>query len=262
MSAPQSSALYAGTVMHRRLRPRPHALRYRVFSLLLDIDELAALDRRLRWFSVDRFNLFSLHVRDYGDGSGDSLREQAEQRLRAAGLAAGGPIRLLTMPRILGYAFNPLNVWFCHAPGGALQALIYEVNNTFGERHSYLIPVADAQAPVVEQHCEKRMYVSPFLPMDLRYRFRIEPPAAALSVGIGVDDSEGPLLFARLQARRRELGDAALLRVFLTHPLLTLKVIGGIHWEALWLWLKRIPLQPRQPAVGGHSTSVVPQERP
>lgn len=161
MNAHEGSALYIGRVMHQRLRPKRHRLSYRVYNLLIDIDELPQLHARLRCFSVDRFNLFSFHAADHGDGSGRDLRAQVEARLREAGLPTGGAIRLLAMPRLLGHVFNPLSVWFCHAPGGALQALLYEVNNTFGQRHSYLIPVADDGAPIVEQHCDKQMYVSP-----------------------------------------------------------------------------------------------------
>lgn len=263
MSTAPQSALFVGRVMHQRLRPLRHRLAYRVFTLLLDLDELAALDARLRWLSVGRFNLFSIEPRDHGDGTARDaagLRAQVEARLREAGLPAGGPIRLLAMPRILGYAFNPLSIWFCHAPGdGALQALVYEVNNTFGERHSYLIEVDRAQreAELVTQRCAKQLYVSPFLGMDLHYRFRIAPPGVGLAVGVSVHEAGGEaLLNAQLDARRRPLGDAALLRVFLTHPLLTLKVIGGIHWEALRLWLKGARLHPR-PAAPEHPLTVV-----
>jgi uncharacterized protein len=245
-----TSALYVGHVMHRRLRPLRHRLAYRMFSLLVDIDELDALHARLRCFSVNRFNLFSLHPADHGDGSatsGAGLRAHAEAALREAGLPTGGAIRLLAMPRILGYAFNPLSVWFCDAPGGGLQAIVYEVNNTFGERHSYLVPVDAAQrmAAVVEQRCDKQLYVSPFLGMALRYRFRVEPPGERMSLGITVHDGDRAVLQARLDAEHRPLSDAALLRVFATHPLLTLKVIAGIHWEALRLWLKGARLHPR-----------------
>lgn len=252
-----ASALYVGRVMHRRLRPLRHRLAYRVFSLLVDVDELDALHARLRCFSVNRFNLFSLRPADHGDGSattGAELRAHIDARLREAGLPTGGAIRLLAMPRILGYAFNPLSVWFCDAPEasgpGGLQAIVYEVNNTFGERHSYLIPVDAAQrtAAVVEQRCGKQLYVSPFLGMALHYRFRIEPPHARTALGITVHDGDRAVLHARLDAERRPLTDAALLRVFATHPLLTLKVIGGIHWEALRLWLKGARLHPRPPA--------------
>lgn len=257
------SGLYVGRVMHRRLEPRRHGLAYSVFSVLFDLDELAALDARLRWFSVGRFNLFSFHPQDHGDGGAvdaAGLRAQVDSRLREAGLPAGGAIRLLAMPRLLGYAFNPLSVWFCHAPDdGCLQAIVYEVNNTFGERHSYLIEVDGAQrdAKRVEQRCDKRMFVSPFLGMDLHYRFRIEPPREQLSIGVSVHEPDGrAVLNARLDARRRPLTDGALLRVFFTHPLLTLKVVGGIHWEALRLWLKGVPLQ-RRPAATRHTLTVV-----
>jgi len=254
------SALYVGRVMHRRLRPRRHQLSYGVYHLLIDIDELDSLSRRLRLFSVGRFNLFSFHPRDHGDGSGLMLREQIEGQLRTAGLPTGGAIRLLTLPRVLGHVFNPLSVWFCHAPDGGLQAIVYEVNNTFGERHSYVMPVADPGAPVVVQHCQKAMHVSPFLGSDMGYHFRVEPPAARLRIGVDVHDADGAALHTGWEAGRRPLSDAALLRVFVTHPLLTLKVVAAIHWEALRLWLKGTPLHPHVPA--STLSTVAPTEKP
>ncbi|WP_343630812.1 DUF1365 domain-containing protein [Roseateles sp.] len=265
------SALYRGRVMHQRLKPMRHRLAYRVFSMLIDIDELATLDARLCWFSVGRFNLFSFRPTDHGDGTatdGPGLRAHIESRLREAGLRGGGAIRLLTLPRLLGYAFNPLSVWFCDAPDGGLQAIVYEVNNTFGQRHSYLIPVDDAQRDEgpISQRCDKRLYVSPFLGMDLHYRFRVERPRESLSLGISVHDGEAmddhghgddhgtqppagtAVLNARLDATRASLSDCALLTLLVAYPLLTLKVIVGIHWEALRLWIKGARLQPRPDA--------------
>jgi DUF1365 family protein len=242
------SALYVGRVMHQRLRPVRHRLDYRMFSLLVDVDELADLDRRLRVFSVDRFNLFSLHQCDYGDGRG--LRSHVDRQLAAAGLRTGGPIRLLSMPRILGHVFNPLSVYFCHRADGALQAILYEVNNTFGERHGYLIPVdaGEASGDLIAQQCDKNFHVSPFLGLEMRYGFRVEPPRpdrAGLVIGVSANDASGAVLHARLDARRRPLGDGALLRVFVTHPLLALKVVAAIHWEALKLWIKGVRLHAR-----------------
>lgn len=258
-------ALYVGRVMHQRLKPARHRLQYRVFSLLVDIDVLPALARRLRLFSLNRFNLFSLHERDYGAGEGVGLREHVEQQLRAAGLASGGAIRLLTMPRILGYAFNPLSVYYCERPGGGLQAILYEVNNTFGQRHSYLIAVDEAQreAMHIDQRCAKRFHVSPFMDLDMRYAFRVELPAAdrpGLAVGITVADNDGPTLVARFDANRKPLSDGALVRVFVTHPLLTLKVVVAIHWEALRLWLKGAPFRRCPPAPAQPVTIVASPE--
>ncbi len=256
----EASALYIGHVMHHRLRPRGHRLRYRLFSLLLDLDEIDRLAARLRLFSRGRFNLLSFHDRDYGDGSAAPLRAQITDLLAGAGLGHGGAIRLLTMPRVLGFAFNPLSVWFCHDAADRLSAIIYEVNNTFGERHSYLLPVAADATGDVRQHVGKVFHVSPFLPLALRYGFRVTPPAAHLSVAITAEDRDGPVLFAVHRARRRVLTDRALLRAFITHPLLTLKVVGGIGWEALWLWLKRVPVH-RHPGIAP-ATAVTVQTYP
>jgi DUF1365 family protein len=262
----RESALYAGSVMHRRLRPARHKLRYRVFSLLIDLDELPALERRLRLFSLNRFNLFSLYESDYGQGGESGLRGYVERQLHNAGLAGGGAIRLLTMPRILGYAFNPLSVYFCYGGDGALRAILYEVNNTFGERHSYLIEVdaAERQSETVVQRCAKQLHVSPFLALDMDYLFCVAPPAVrrrALSIGVVAQDEQGAVLHARFDARRRPLCDSALARVFVTHPLLTLKVVVGIRWEALRLYFKGLRVQAK-PAAPNQSVTVIRLQDP
>lgn len=238
------SALYVGHVMHHRLRPRVHRLRYRLFSVLLDLDDIDALSSRLRLFSRGRFNLTAFHDRDHGDGSAIPLRAQAEALLDHAGISHGGPIRILTMPRIFGFAFNPLTVWFCHDRAGVLTAIIYEVNNTFGERHSYLLPVTPDDGDDVRQVAAKSFHVSPFLPMAMTYSFRVRPPGDRLAIAIAADDADGPVLFAGHRAKRHDLTDGALLRALATHPLLTVKVVVGIVWEALRLWLKRVPVHP------------------
>jgi DUF1365 family protein len=231
--------------MHRRLRPRVHRFRYRAFWCLFNLDELPELSRRLRLFSHDRGNLFSLRTSDHGDGSHTPLRTQAERLLAAAGVGlSGGTIQLLCMPRTLGYCFNPISVYFCHRQDGQLAALIYQVHNTFGERHSYVIPTAtDGSAP--RQHCRKRFYVSPFLDMDMRYDFRVTGPDDRISLGISGSDSGTPVISAVMTGQRRALSDSNLLRLALTIPAITMKTIAAIHWEAFRLWLKGMRLRPR-----------------
>jgi DUF1365 family protein len=239
------SALYAGTVVHQRLRPRRHRLSYDVFYLLLDLDEIEALARSSWLFRLGRLGLFSFNARDYGDRSGTPLKLQVERHLRATGIGPdGGPIRLLTLPRILGYAFNPISVYFCHRRGGALAAVLYEVTNTFGDRHSYLIPVESTETPIL-QHSKKALHVSPFLDIDLHYTFRLVPPAERIGLAVTGLDDQGPAIVATLDATRRTLTDGALLRALLAYPLMTLKIIAAIHWEALRLWRKGLAVHPR-----------------
>ena len=239
------SALYTGWVMHRRLRPRPHQFRYRVFSLLLDLDELPELDRRLKFFAWNRFGLFSFQDRDHGDGG--SLKSWLDTLLRDAGIAADGPRRVLCYPRILGYVFNPLSVWFCHDHDGALKAIVYEVHNTYGERHFYVLP-AEGSAKIVSHACVKDFYVSPFLSRDCRYFFRIRPPGEKVAVVIHEKEKGAPMLDASFTGKRRALTDSALLNMLLAYPLMTLKVIIAIHFEAVRLMLKGIRRHPHGPA--------------
>lgn len=242
------SALYVGDVMHKRLRPRVHRLDYRIYAMLIDLDELPALHERMRLFSVDRFNLFSFHSRDRGDGSATPLKAQVEHRMREAGIAPdGGAIRVLTMPRLLGWAFNPISVFLCYRIDGEIAAILWEVDNTFGQRHGYLLPAQANAGGVVRQSCDKAFYVSPFVEMDMHYVFRLKLPGERFAMTIGVRDADGLLLTARQRAGRRELSDAALLRALLAVPFNTLKVVAGIHWEALKLWVKGVALVPRPP---------------
>jgi DUF1365 family protein len=249
--APLQSGLYAGVVAHQRFKPALHRLSYRIVSVLLDLDELPLLARRLRLFSVDRFNLFSLRQSDHGAGTASGLRDWVAAQCAAGGILCDGPIRLLTMPRVLGHAFNPLSVFFCYRRDGGLAAILYEVNNTFGERHSYLIPAPDG-AKMIHQSCRKAFHVSPFMPMEMEYRFHVLPPAKSVSIVIDGLGAQGRLITASLSGRRAELSDAALWRAFWSAPALGLRVIGGIHWEALKLWRKKVgfhakPAPPAEP---------------
>ncbi|KJC35578.1 hypothetical protein UP09_30565 [Bradyrhizobium sp. LTSP885] len=242
------SCLYRGSVMHRRLRPKVHRFRYRAFWMLLDLDEVPALASRFRLFSHNHFNLFALHDSDHGDGSATSLRVQAESHLARAGIdIKGGAIRLFCMPRTLGYSFNPLSVYFCYRSCGQLAAIIYQVHNTFGERHAYVAPV-EAGDGNIRHDCRKAFYVSPFMDMSMAYRFRLNEPGQHFALGIGASERGQAMLSACLTASRETISDGALLRNFLTIPLVTAKVMLAIHWEALRLWLKGMGLRDRPQA--------------
>ncbi len=250
-----ADGLYRGSVTHARVRPRRHALRYRIFMLLLDLDRLPQTFARLRRLRAGRFGGLSFDPRDHGDRSNRPLTEQYRAMATAHGVDAAGPLRLLTMPRILGHGFNPLSLVFLHDAEGRPSGVVYEVSNTFGQRHSYLIPTPDGGA--TQQHAaDKVFYVSPFMDMDLHYRFTLRPPGERVALSIAVSDADGLLLTAAFVGNHRPLNDVELTRAWWAHPLLTLKVVAGIHWEALWIFFKgvgfrhRPPLPPRPVTLG------------
>lgn len=249
--AGNAAALYLGNVMHARLKPMGHRFSYKVMSLLIDLDRLGAADRQSRLFGVNRAALYSFHESDHGNRDGSSLRAYAQRCAAEHGIdLTGGKVLLLCYPRLLGYTFNPLSVYFCHRPDGALAMLIYEVRNTFGDIHSYAVPVApgDISAAGVRQEQDKLFYVSPFIDMVMRYHFRVLPPGDCVKLRILESDATGPVLSATFNGRRRPLTSRALLRTFVALPLVTFKIMAAIHWEALRLWLKGAKLVTR-PAV-------------
>jgi len=229
------SAIYTGTVLHTRLRPKRHRLSYRVFSLLLDLDELETLGSKV--LGVERPGLLSFRASDHGDGK-TPLRQWAAQRLAEAGIEwDGGRIELLCYPRMLGFVFNPLTVWFCRSLSGELRGLLYEVHNTHGERHTYVLP-ANLSDGEVRHEAPKTFFVSPFMPPECLYRFRIVPAGDDVVVSIIEHDAEGPLLSASFTGERQPLTDRALLGLLRRYPLMTLKVVAGIHFEAIKLIAK------------------------
>lgn len=246
-----AASLYVGKVMHARLKPKAHRFTYSVFSLLIDLDRLGEADRASRLFSVGRFNLVSFRESDHGLGDGTTLSSQIRASLARAGVdLEGGRILLLCYPRILGYVFNPLATYWCYRADGALAAVVYEVTNTFHERHAYVAPVLDGElTPAgLRQNRDKLLYVSPFIDMAMAYAFRLRPPGESVRLRILESDAEGPILSATFSGEREPLTTKTLARLCVRFPLLTVKVMAAIHWEALRLWLKGISLADHPPA--------------
>ena len=247
----EAAALYFGKVMHARLKPTGHRFNYRVMSLLIDLDRLAAADRQSPLFGVNRAALYGFHEADHGDRDGSSLRGYAHRCAAELGIdLTGGRVLLLCYPRLFGYTFNPLSVYFCYRADGELALLIYEVRNTFGDIHTYPLAVKPGQtgAVGVRQQQDKLFYVSPFIEMAMRYHFRVSSPGNDVKLRILETDRDGPLLAATFCGRRRSLTTAALLRSFFSLPLVTFKIVLAIHWEALRLWVKGVGLVPRADA--------------
>jgi DUF1365 family protein len=245
------SALYFGEVMHERMQPVHHRFAYRVFSMLVDIDRLPDLGRRLALFSHNRFNLFAFHDRDHGGFDGTPLRPHVENLLRQACCAmVPARIHLLCYPRILGFVFNPLSIYYCHGAKGEIGAIIYEVRNTFGEHHAYVAPVRRGQSgrAGVRQSADKRFYVSPFIAMAANYRFTLRNPGERIQVLIRETLGGEPLLTASFTGERHDFSDRQLLHAFFRFPLMTLKVVAAINFEALRLWVKGVRLVNRHRA--------------
>lgn len=242
------SAIYDSVVRHRRFKPMGHMLRYSVYSLLVDIDEIDELARRIPILSHNRWNLVAFHDADHGPRDGTNLRSWIEHVTVGTDVDTGGHIDLLAFPRILGYTFNPLSVWFVHGKDGTLNAVLYEIRNTFGHSHSHLVVLDDdaqQRHGTLRHGFDKTLHVSPFFDQVGRYEVALGPPAEAFSIAITYfDEEDDRLLTASQQGERIEVTTGSLLRQFVTKPLLTLKVITGIHVHAVGLLLKGATYRP------------------
>ncbi|MDQ8038224.1 MAG: DUF1365 domain-containing protein [Pedobacter sp.] len=238
--------LYRGAVSHQRLLPKEHVFSYPAFFICFPLQE--KLQLRSRFFGLNRFNLFSFHDADHGDGQDAEV--WIRQLLATEKIdSVNGDIHLLCLPRMLGFVFNPVSFWFCHDRAGALQAILCEVKNTFGERHCYLLQTKDGQPirPDTELQSRKVFHVSPFFPVTGEYRFRFEYQEGRCSARINYEENGQLMLRTALAGKAQTLSDGHLVRLFFSLGWSTLLVVIRIHWQALRLWLKGIPFH-RKPS--------------
>ena len=236
----KNSKIYTGKVIHRRFKPKEHYFKYSVFSLLIDLDELEDIQKEISIFSYNKFNIISFFDKDHGERDSSSLKNWVYSNLKTLGIEEEVKIKLLCYPRIFGYVFNPLSIFFVYDKSSKLIAILYEVKNTFGEQHTYVFKTNDET--VIQNNCKKQFYVSPFIEMNCEYSFKILKPEEQLSVVINQSDEEGKLLFASQDGIAQEFNNKNLIISFLSHPLMSFKVIAAIHYEAFKLWIKRIKL--------------------
>ena len=237
-----SSCIYNGNVIHKRFKPKEHFFKYKVFSLFIDLSELNELNEKLKFFSLNKFNLISFYEKDHGDRDGSSLFDWVKKNLISNEISTDNiKVKLLCYPRIFGYVFNPLSIFFVYDKNDNLICILYEVKNTFGEQHTYVFKV-DANNKFIKNHCAKKFYVSPFMDLSSEYFFKVLEPGNKLSVIIDQRDQTGKLLYASQDGKRSELSAKNLFFSYLKHPLMTFKIIAAIHFEALRLWIKGINL--------------------
>tara|TARA_B100000700_G_C15009477_1_gene840189 strand:- start:446 stop:1216 length:771 start_codon:yes stop_codon:yes gene_type:complete len=235
-----SSCIYSGYVTHKRFKPKRHFFSYKTFSLLIDLNEIENLEKKINFFSYNKFNILSFYNRDHGPRDGSSLIKWAKKILKDSNVDIGsGTIKLLCFPRFFGYVFNPLSVFYCYSENLELSAVLYEVKNTFNEQHTYVFKTTQTSNLVLHK-CNKKFYVSPFIDMETFYNFRLLKPGDNLNIFIKQADAEGILLTACQVGKRLEFNSKNLLNQFLKHPLMSLKVIAAIHFEAFRLWSKGI----------------------
>ena len=231
-----NSCIYNGEVNHTRFKPVKHFLNYKTFSLFIDLDEIEQLDKSISIFSHNKFNIFSFYNKDHGDRDGNCLKKWVISNLQKYKIEGSiSKIKILCYPRIFGYVFNPLSIFYCYE-NDKLKSIFYEVKNTFNEQHTYIFKIKDGEE--IKQKCKKKFYVSPFMDMETFYNFKLIDPNQRLSVMIKQTDAEGTVLTATQTGDKKEFNFKQLLINFFRYPLMTLKIISSIHFEALLLWKK------------------------
>jgi len=235
-----TSSIYNGTVIHKRFKPKIHYFKYKVFSLLIDLSELEYLSEKIKFFSHNKFNLVSFYEKDHGNRDGSSLVSWVKKNLKDNNINSEDvKIKLLCYPRILGYVFNPLSVFYIYNIDEKLICILYEVKNTFGEQHTYIFKV-DNNQNLYQHSCLKKFHVSPFIEMNCKYFFRLLKPREKISVIIDQYQTDEKILYASQDGQRVDFNTKELIKSYLKHPLMTFKIISAIHFEAFKLWLKGI----------------------
>lgn len=260
---PATSCLYECRVLHHRFAPREHRFAYRLFYLCVDLDDLACPSRRVRLLAFNRAGILSLHERDFlptgeplhrqvdapvpprsenPDFPGTTLKARVLSFCAAHGVHLGpdARVQLITLPRLLGYQFNPVSFYFCFDRDGTPRAAIAEVTNTFREVKPYFVPLS-ATARTFHRRVPKHFYVSPFSSVDVEFDFVLRPPERRLAVRIDDHDAGRRVLHSTLTGERAELSNTRLAWFLVKYPLVTLGVVARIHWQALRLWGKRLP---------------------
>ena len=231
-----NSCIYNGEINHTRFKPVKHFLNYKTFSLFIDLDEIEQLDKSISIFSHNKFNIFSFYNKDHGDRDGSCLKKWVISNLKKYKIEGNiSKIKILCYPRIFGYVFNPLSIFYCYE-NEKLKSIFYEVKNTFNEQHTYIFKIKDGEE--IKQKCKKKFYVSPFMDLETFYNFKLINPNQRLSVMIKQTDAEGTVLTATQTGDKKEFNFKQLLINFFRYPLMTLKIISSIHFEALLLWKK------------------------
>jgi len=235
-----NSCIYTGFVTHERFKPKKHFFSYKTFSLLIDLNEIVNLEKKIKFFSYNKFNILSFCDIDHGPRDGSSLLKWVKKTLKKSKINLNlGKIKLLCYPRFFGYVFNPLSIFYCYDKNSKLKIILYEVKNTFDEQHTYIFRCSSSSNLILHK-CNKKFYVSPFIEMKTFYNFRLLKPGKKLDVLIKQNDKNGLLLIARQMGKRLDLTSKNLFIQFLKHPLMSFKVISAIHFEAFRLWFKGI----------------------
>ena len=230
------TCIYKGIVTHRRFKPKRHFFSYKTFSIFFDLDELKDLQNKISIFSFNKFNVFSFYNKDHGDRDGGNLRDWVTKNLKKYNINFKvTKIKLLCFPRIFGYVFNPLSIFYCYEKD-KIVAIFYVVKNTFNEQHTYIFKIKNNEEII--QKCRKKFYVSPFMDMETFYNFKLLNPKDKLSVFIKQTDADGTILTATQTGDKKEFSFKQLAINFLKYPLMTIKIISSIHYEALLLWKK------------------------
>ena len=236
----KSSSIYNGHVIHKRFWPKKHFFKYKVFSLLIDLSELYQLEKELTLFSYNKFNVLSFYDVDHGPRDGSSLVDWVKSNMTKNNIETEGiTIKLLCYPRIWGYVFNPLSVFFVYDKNSNLVSILYEVKNTFNEQHTYIFKLQKSEE-LIEHSCRKKFHVSPFIEMNCTYYFKITKPGEKISVYIDQHDNENKLLVALQEGIKVILNNKNLIKVFFSHPIMSFKIILAIHFEAFRLWIKGV----------------------